>query len=140
MKRLQEKKFLVSAENSKASVGFFSHTIINFLFLFWNKSKTRAYFRYYSFHRYLEYCKQYTLKIWNNLIKCFGSSLLFLKIYLFIYRGREREGEKGQEKHRSVASHMPSAGDLTRTPGMYPNWELNLRPLSLRDDNQHNWA
>ena len=54
----------------------------------------------------------------------------FLKKILFIYfreRGNDgkKEGEKHvSEKHRSVASHKPPAGDLILNPGMCPDWEL----------------
>ena len=59
------------------------------------------------------------------------------KIYLFIFRERgkerEREGEKHQcVKHLSIASYMPPAGNLAHNPGMDPNRELNLQPLSLQ--------
>ena len=41
-----------------------------------------------------------------------------------------------QELHRLVASHMPTTGDLTGNPGMYPDLELNQQPFSLQDDVQ----
>ena len=37
--------------------------------------------------------------------------LVFFKNILFIFRKREREGEREGEKHRSVASHMLPTGD-----------------------------
>ena len=30
-----------------------------------------------------------------------------------------------KEIHGSVASHLPSTGDLADNPGMYPDWESN---------------
>ena len=50
----------------------------------------------------------------------------FKKVYLFIYRQREREGERKGEKHQSmVASHVPPTEDLACNPGMCRAWELN---------------
>ena len=51
----------------------------------------------------------------------------FLKrVELFIFREREREGERGREKHQYVvASRIPLTGDLARNPGMCPDWESN---------------
>ena len=60
---------------------------------------------------------------------------LFLKdfIYLFIFRGREREGERVGEKHQCVvASHVPPIGDVACNPGMCPDWESNQRPFGLQ--------
>ena len=46
----------------------------------------------------------------------------FKKVYLFIYRQREREGERKGEKHQSmVASHMAPPGTrATRPPQHVP--------------------
>ena len=58
----------------------------------------------------------------------------FLKI-LFIFREREREGERNisvQEIHQLVASCTPPTGDLACNPGMCPDWELNQRPFGLQ--------
>ena len=58
----------------------------------------------------------------------------FLNLF-FRQRGREteREGEKYWcEKHWSVASHTTPSKDLACNPGMCPDWESNLRPLSLQ--------
>ena len=51
---------------------------------------------------------------------------VFLKdfISLFLKRGEVRESE-GEEHQCVVASHMPPTGDLTRNPGMCPDWESN---------------
>ena len=57
----------------------------------------------------------------------------FLKKILFIFREREREGEK----HQCVAaSHTPPTGDLARSPGMCPDWESNWRPFGSQADTQ----
>ena len=45
---------------------------------------------------------------------------------LFIFRDREREGEREGEKHQCVvASCAPPTEDLARNPGMYPDWDSN---------------
>ena len=47
--------------------------------------------------------------------------LCFLKRYLFIFRERGREGERGGEKHLCVvASHVSPTGDLAHNPGHMP--------------------
>ena len=57
---------------------------------------------------------------------------LFFKdlfIYLFIFRERGGEGERGGEKHQcAVAFQVPSTGDLACNPGMCPHWKSNRRP------------
>ena len=65
--------------------------------------------------------------------------LCFLKgfIYLLLERGEGRERNINvQEIHQSVASHMPPAGDLARSPGMCPDWESNQRPFALQAGTQ----
>ena len=58
-------------------------------------------------------------------------------IYLFIFRERGREGETEGEKHHCVvASHTSPTWDLARTPGMYPDWELNQRPFGSQASTQ----
>ena len=58
------------------------------------------------------------------------SFLFFLRLYLFIFRERVREGEREGEKHQCVvASCMPSTGDLACNPGMCPDWGLNRQPF-----------
>ena len=49
----------------------------------------------------------------------------FKKIfYVFNFREKGREGEKGGVKHQCVvASHVPPTGDLAHNPGMCPDWE-----------------
>ena len=50
----------------------------------------------------------------------------FLRFYLFIFRERGREGERGEVKHQCVvASWAPPIGDLACNPGMCPDWESN---------------
>ena len=59
-------------------------------------------------------------------------SLFFLRLYLFIFRQRGREGEREGEKYQCVvASHIPPTGDLAHKPGMCPDWELNWRPFAV---------
>ena len=49
-------------------------------------------------------------------------------MYLFIFREKRREGERGGEKHQCVvASRAPPTGDLACNPGMCPDWESNQR-------------
>ena len=58
--------------------------------------------------------------------------LLSFKNTLFIYfRQRGREGERDGEKHHVwLPLVCPLLGtDLTRNPGMCPDWELNQRPF-----------
>ena len=60
-------------------------------------------------------------------------SLFFLRLYLFIFRQRGREGEREGEKYQCVvASHIPPTGDLAHNPGMCPDWELNWWPFGLQ--------
>ena len=50
--------------------------------------------------------------------------------YLFIFRERGREGERGGKKHQCVvASHTPPTGDLASNPGVFSHWELNQQPF-----------
>ena len=54
-------------------------------------------------------------------------------LFVFIFRGRVREGEREGEKHQCVApSSAPRTGDLTLNPGLCPDWELNWRPFGLQ--------
>ena len=60
----------------------------------------------------------------------------FLKKILF-FREKEREGERGVEKHQSVywlPLACPQPG--TPNPGMSPDRELNLRPFGLQSSTQ----
>ena len=59
--------------------------------------------------------------------------------YLFLERGREKERETNsglREIHWSVASHMPSTGDLACNPGMCPDWESNQWPFGSQTGTQ----
>ena len=60
---------------------------------------------------------------------------LCIYFILLIFRERGREGERG-EKHRSVASRTPLAGDLACNPGLCPDWELNQRPFGSQAGTQ----
>ena len=56
-------------------------------------------------------------------------------IYLFLERGGE--GEREGEKHQCVvASRAPPAGNMTRNPGLCPDWESNRRPFGLQSGTQ----
>ena len=58
---------------------------------------------------------------------------IFKIFYLFIFRGRGREGEREGEKHQCVVvSHMPPTGDLACNPHMCPDWESNQWPSGLQ--------
>ena len=41
-----------------------------------------------------------------------------------------------QEKHQSVASHMPPTKDLAHNPGMCTDQESNQQPVALWDNAQ----
>ena len=51
--------------------------------------------------------------------------VLFLRFYLFILRERAREGEREKNINVWLPLTRPLLGDLTRNPGMCPDWELN---------------
>ena len=59
--------------------------------------------------------------------------ILSLKIYVFTFRERVREGEKEGEKHQSVASHA-SAEDLAHNIGMCPDQKSNPQTFALWKD------
>ena len=52
--------------------------------------------------------------------------LFFLKIYLFIFRERGREAERGRETFMCGFLLCAPYWDLSRNPGMCPDWESNL--------------
>ena len=65
--------------------------------------------------------------------------LFFKKIYLFIFRERERKGrrKRGRETWMCetyidwfIAPHTFPTEDLAHNPGMCPDWESNQRPVS----------
>ena len=52
--------------------------------------------------------------------------IFFLRLYLFIFRERGREGEREGVKHQClVASSIPHTRDMACNPGMCPDWESN---------------
>ena len=51
---------------------------------------------------------------------------------VFIYFQRKGMGEREEDKHWSVASHMPPTRDLACNQGMCPDWESNRQPFSLQ--------
>ncbi|KAF6099814.1 hypothetical protein HJG60_011545 [Phyllostomus discolor] len=58
-------------------------------------------------------------------------------LLIFIFRKREKEGERKGEKHQCVvASHTPPTGDLAGNPGSHPGWESNLRLFSSQASTQ----
>ena len=65
------------------------------------------------------------------LVRCF----LFLRFYLFIFRGG-REGEREGKKHQHVAASCTPTGDLAHHPGMCPDWELSQRPFGSQAGTQ----
>ena len=72
-----------------------------------------------------------TLQILHPVIASPGSCLikfpgktLFLIFFKFIFRQREKVGEKEGEKHQcGVASRVLPTGDLAHNPGMCPDWQ-----------------
>ena len=63
--------------------------------------------------------------------------LLFFKDFVYIFRERERTGEREGEKHQCVvASLEPPTRDLTCNPGMCPDWESNQQPFGLQAGTQ----
>ena len=69
---------------------------------------------------------------WGWSLTC-GIAFFKKRFYLFIFRGRGREGEREGEKHQCVvASHTPATGDLAHNPGMCPDWESNRWPFGLQ--------
>ena len=64
------------------------------------------------------------------------SFFLFWRFYLFIFRERGKEGERGEKHQCVVASHAPPTGDLACNPCVCPNWELNWRPFGSQDGTQ----
>ena len=68
-------------------------------------------------------------------LKFFLSMLSF--IYLFIFRERGKEWERGGEKHQCViASCTPPTGHLACNPGMCSDWEWNRQPFVLQAGTQ----
>ena len=61
---------------------------------------------------------------------------IFLRFYLFIFRERGREGERGEKHQCVVAYHVPPTGHLACIPGMCPDWESNWRPFGFQASTQ----
>ena len=69
----------------------------------------------------------------THLACSFLNLVFFKRFYLFLFRHRGREGERQGEKRQCVvASCMPPTGDLARSPGMRPDWELNQQRFGLQ--------
>ena len=65
------------------------------------------------------------------LFKIVAVFCVFLNLFIFRQRGREREREG--EKHQCVvASYVLPSGDLACNPGMCPNWESNQQLCGLQ--------
>ena len=62
-----------------------------------------------------------------------GDYCFFLRLYLFIFRERGREGDKHQ---CVVASLVPPTRDMAHNPGMCPDWESNQRPFGSQAGTQ----
>ena len=75
--------------------------------------------------------KNYTMEIiWNTAVTSTLRTIIFLRFYLFIFRERDREGEREGEKHQyMVASHAPPTGGLAHNPGTCPDWESDRWPF-----------
>ena len=59
--------------------------------------------------------------------------MFFKNVYLFIFRERVREGDRGGMKYQCAAgSRAPFTGDLAHNPGMCPRWELNQQCFGLQ--------
>ena len=70
----------------------------------------------------------------NQIYISFCHYLFIFKGFIyFIFREREREGERKGEKHQCVvASHVTPTGDLACNLGMCPALESNWRPFGLQ--------
>ena len=63
-------------------------------------------------------------------------SSFFFRFYLFIFRERRKEGERGEKYQCVVASCAPPTGDPACNPGTYTNWESNQQPSDLQASTQ----
>ena len=66
---------------------------------------------------------------------------IYFILFYFLERGERKEKERERnisvrEKHESVASHTPPAGDMAHNPGMCPDWESNPQPSDLQASTQ----
>ena len=67
---------------------------------------------------------KYAALEWEDLLICpsfLFPTYSFLRFYLFIFRERGKERERGGEKHQLVASRTPATRDLAHNPGMCPD-------------------
>ena len=75
------------------------------------------------------------VKAYTLLEKTLWEDKWFLFKNLF-FRERRREERKEGEKYGLVASCLPSVGNRSCNPGMYPDWVLNQQPFGLQDGAQ----
>ena len=62
---------------------------------------------------------------------------VLFKDFIYLYLERGEGSEKDREKHQyAVASRAPHTGELTRDPGMCPDWEPNWRPFGSQAGTQ----
>ena len=63
--------------------------------------------------------------------------IFFLRLYLFLFRQRGREGEREGGKHQCmVASHTPLSRGMAPYPGMCRDWKLSLLPFASQAGTQ----
>ena len=62
------------------------------------------------------------------------SFFYFLKDFLNLFL--ERGGKVGEKHQHVFASHAPPTGDLAHSPGLCPDWELNLQPFGSQPSTQ----
>ena len=71
-----------------------------------------------------------------NFLRNCQTGFFFLRFYLFLERGKEREEEREtnisvREKYQLIASHTPPTRNLACNPGMYSDWESNQQPFNF---------
>ena len=77
----------------------------------------------------------------HNIYTCTNTSLysvfLFWRFYLFVFRERERLGEReGEKLEWVVASSRPITRFLAHNSGMYPHRESNQQPFGFQASTQ----
>ena len=78
----------------------------------------------------------YFHKLMKKLKNKFLPIFFFLRLYLFNFRERGREGEKEGEKSMcGCLSHVLYQGPALQ-PSMCPDWESNQRPFGLQAGTQ----
>ena len=92
-------------------------------------------------HGYIYYCSMQVLKMKKKHPKICNSQKAYSVfkniLFYFIFREREREGDReGEKPHCVVASQAPPTGDLACNPGMCPDWESNWRPFGFQASTQ----